>query len=246
MNLSTILSTSLLSLFLACGTLHETMQGMEDMTKTSSPAAPTTAEMSEGLKAALIKGTEAGVSQLHKSGGYLNDPEVRIPFPKELEKVKNTLIDMGLSSEVDKVVSSMNAAAEDAVIEAKPLFVNAIKEMTIADAREILFGSDSAATNYLKGKTSSSLQTAFQPKIKTSLDEVNATKYWEDVIGTYNKIPLVDKVNEDLPAYVTELAIEGLFNQIAEEEAAIRENPVQRTTDILKKVFAYAEEGESN
>jgi len=242
MNLHTILASTFLSLFLACGTLQETMKSMEDMTSSSPSTVPTNAEMAQGLKEALIKGTEMGVDQLHQDGGFLNDPEVKIPFPKDLEKVRNTLIDMGLSSQVDKVVNSLNEAAEDAVVEAKPLFVNAIKEMTIADAREILFGNDSAATNYLKTKTSSGLQSAFKPKIKTSLDKVNATKYWEDVIGTYNKIPLVEKVNEDLPAYVTDLAIEGLFNQIAEEEAAIRKDPLERTKDILKKVFGYADE----
>lgn len=241
MNLNTILTACFLSLFLACGTLQETMKSMEDMGSTSEPLVPTTNEMAMGLKDALIKGTNMGVDQLHQDGGFLNDPEVKIPFPKDLEKVKNTLIDMGLSSQVDKVVTSLNEAAEDAVVEAKPLFVNAIKEMTIDDARGILFGSDTAATSYLKSKTTAGLEAAFQPKIKISLDKVNATKYWGDVIGTYNKIPLVDKVNEDLPAYVTELAIEGLFNQIAEEEAAIRDNPVERTTDLLKKVFGYAD-----
>jgi hypothetical protein len=217
------------------------MKSMEDMTSSSESVIPSSTEMASGLKAALVKGTEMGVDQLHKSGGYLNDPEVKIPFPNELVKVKNTLNDMGLSSLVDKAVESMNAAAEDAVIEAKPLFVNAIKEMTIEDAKGILFGNDTAATSYLRGKTSAGLQQAFRPKIQTSLDKVNATKYWEDVISTYNKIPLVQNVNEDLAGYVTDMAIDGLFNQIAEEEAAIRINPLERTSDILKKVFGYAD-----
>lgn len=242
MNLSTILTTTFLSLFLACGNLNEAMKTVEEIGSTSTPYVPSSADMSAGLKEALVKGTKMGVDQLHQSGGYLNDPEVKIPFPKDLEKVKNTLINLGLQSQVDQVVSSINAAAEDAVVEAKPLFVNAIKEMTIADAKSILFGSDSAATNYLMEKTTSGLQAAFQPKIKSSLDKVNATKYWQDAMGTYNKIPLVDKVNEDLPAYVTNLAIQGLFIQIAKEEAAIRENPLERSTDILKKVFGYADQ----
>lgn len=240
MNLSTLLTTTFLSLFLACGNLNEVMETVGDI-GSSTPLAPTTEEMSMGLKDALIKGTSEGVSQLHQSGGFLNNPEVKIPFPPDVVKVKNTLIDMGLESQVDKVVNSLNEAAEDAVIEAKPLFVNAIKEMTIADARNILFGTDTAATSYLKSKTRAGLMEAFKPKIATSLDKVNATKYWSDIMGTYNKIPLVDKVNEDLPAYVTNRAIEGLFLQIAQEEAAIRENPLERTTDILKKVFGYAD-----
>jgi hypothetical protein len=240
MNLYLTLTTVTLSLVLSCGNLNEVMESIEDVSKTES-SIPTQTEMANGLKAALVKGTESGVSQLHQAGGYLNDPKVKIPFPKDLVKVKNTLVDIGMESEVNKVVNSLNEAAEDAVIEAKPLFVNAIKEMTIADAKEILFGADTAATSYLKSKTRSGLETAFKPKIQTSLDKVNATKYWGDVIGTYNKIPLTKKVNEDLPAYVTDKAIEGLFLQIANEESAIRENPVQRTTDILKKVFGYAD-----
>ena len=241
MNLNTIYTACLLSLFLACGTLQETMKSMEDMSSSSESTVPSTTEMASGLKEALIKGTEMGVDQLHQSGGFLNDAEVKIPFPEDLDKVKNTLIDMGLSSQVNKAVQSMNAAAEDAVIEAKPLFVNAIREMTIDDAKGILFGNDTAATTYLRGKTSAGLQAAFKPKIQTSLDKVNATKYWGDVIGTYNKIPLVTKVNEDLAGYVTDLAINGLFNQIAEEEAAIRDNPLERTSNLLKKVFGYAD-----
>ena len=220
MNLASIITTIFLSLFLACGNLNEVLESVETIGTSTEDLTPSSEEMGMGLKDALIKGTQMGVEQLNKSGGYLNDPEVKIPFPKDLEKVKNTLIDMGLQSEVDKVVSSLNAAAEDAVIEAKPLFVKAIKEMSIADAKEILFGADTAATSYLKSKTRLGLHDAFKPKIKTSLD----------------------KVNEDLPAYVTDLAIQGLFLQIAKEEAAIRENPLERTTDILKKVFGYADQ----
>ncbi|MEQ8907699.1 MAG: DUF4197 domain-containing protein [Vicingaceae bacterium] len=239
MNLGTILTTTILSLLLSCGNLDEVLREIDSVGTTSS--IPTQNEMANGLKAALVKGTEMGVTQLHQSGGYLNDPKVKIPFPKDLEKVKNTLVNIGLEGQVDKVVNSLNEAAEDAVIEAKPLFVNAIKEMTIADAKEILFGTDTAATSYLKSKTRSGLEAAFQPKIKSSLDKVNATKYWGDVIGTYNKIPLTTKVNEDLPAYVTDKAIDGLFLQIAQEEEAIRENPLERTTDVLKRIFGYAD-----
>lgn len=239
MNLGTILTTAILSLLLSCGNLDEVLREIDNYG--TSNTIPTQTEMANGLKAALVKGTEMGVSQLHQSGGFLNDPKVKIPFPEDLVKVKNTLVTIGLESQVEQVVNSLNAAAEDAVIEAKPLFVNAIKEMTIADAKEILFGTDTAATSYLKSKTRLGLEEAFKPKISASLDKVNATKYWSDVIGTYNKIPLVNKVNEDLPAYVTDKAIDGLFLQIAQEEAAIRENPLERTTDILKKVFGYAD-----
>lgn len=229
----------------ACANLEQVMKDLEQTTKTES-IIPSTEEMAMGLKEALAKGTEIGVSQLHQENGFMNDPKVKIPFPKDLEKVKNTLIDIGLESQVDKVVLSLNRAAEDAVVEAKPIFLNAIKEMTFNDAKNILFGNDTAATNFLIRKTSTSLEAAFQPKIQSSLDKVNATKYWGDVIGTYNKIPFVKKVNEDLPAYVTHLAVEGLFLQIAKEEALIRENPLERTSSILKKVFGYADSKDSN
>lgn len=244
MNLGTILTTSLLSLMLACGNLNEVLTDLETI-GTPNPV-PTQMEMANGLKAALVKGTEMGVTQLHQEGGFLNDAQVRIPFPEDVVKVKNTLIKLGFESKVEQVVNSLNAAAEDAVIEAKPLFVNAIKEMTIMDAKEILFGADTAATFYLKSKMRSDLESAFKPKISASLDKVNATKYWGDIIGTYNKIPLVNQVNEDLPAYVTDRAIEGLFLQIAKEEAAIRENPLERTTNLLKKVFGYADSESAN
>ncbi len=225
----------------ACGNLDQILQEIENTTGTTTPAVPTQLEMSKGLKEALVKGTSMGVDKLNAAGGFLNDPKVKIPFPKDLVKVENTLRDIGLGSEVDKVVTSLNSAAEDAVIEAKPLFVKAITEMTFADAKNILFGADSAATKYLISKTRSGLEAAFQPKISNSLDKVNATKYWSDVIGTYNKVPFVNKVNADLPNYVTGKAVDGLFLQIAKEEAAIREDPIERTTSLLKKVFGYAD-----
>ncbi len=154
--------------------------------------------------------------------------------------------DLGLGGEVDKVIVSLNRAAEDAVTEARPLFVNAIKEMTFADVKNILMGDNMAATNYLKGKTNSQLQAAFQPIIQASLDKVNATKYWNDVISTYNTIPLVTKMNPDLTSFVTEKAIQGLLTKIAQEESAIRANPVERTTGLLQKVFGYADSQKGN
>jgi len=233
------------SVVLSCGNLDEVMKTVESvMTETSTT--PTNFEIGNGLKEALIKGTSVGVDQLSQSGGYLNAPKFKIPFPKDAEKIENTLRTIGLGGEVDKVVVSLNRAAESAVVEAKPLFVNAIKEMTIQDVREILFGTDTAATAYLKQKTSNPLASAFQPKIQQSLDQVNATKYWNDIVSTYNKIPMVEKMNPDLANFVTERALKGLFMQIASEEIAIRENPMERTTALLEKVFGYAAEEKSN
>jgi hypothetical protein len=203
---------------------------------------PTDGEIAAGLKEALEKGTRSGVSQLAQQGGYLNDFSVRIPFPKDAEKVENTLRDIGLGDEVDKVVVSLNRAAEAAVDEAKPLFMNAIKEMTLTDVRNILFGKDTAATHYLRSKTATGLMNAFQPQVKNALDQVNATKYWNDIISRYNRIPLTKEINPDLDKYVTQKAIDGLFLKIALEEQAIRESPIERTSALLKKVFGYADQ----
>lgn len=235
-----IFAAAYFTLLSACGNLDQVLQEIENV-GTSTSVIPTQLEMSNGLKEALVKGTNMGVDKLNVAGGFLDDPKVKIPFPQDLVKVENTLRDIGLSSQVDRVVESLNRAAEDAVIEAKPLFVNAITEMTFQDAKNILFGSEGAATEYLVSKTRTGLEAAFQPKISNSLDKVNATKYWGDIMGTYNKIPFVNKVNEDLPAYVTGKAVDGLFLQIAKEEAAIRANPIERTTSLLKKVFGYAD-----
>lgn len=231
------------SVILSCGTLNEVMKGVEEVlneTGTTS-SIPSNLEIGNGLKEALVKGTTSGVSSLSAAGGYLNNPQFKIPFPKDAEKIESTLRNIGMGSQVDKVVESLNRAAEDAVTEAKPLFVNAIKQMTFNDVKNILMGDEMAATNYLKSKTTAQLQASFQPKIKASLNKVNATKYWTDLVNTYNKIPLVTKLNPDLDSFVTEQAIKGLFTKIAQEEKAIRANPVERTTGLLQKVFGYAE-----
>lgn len=223
---------------------HEINQVLSDI-EGNNPilnSEPTLSEMGTGLKAALEKGTSKGVDILSKSGGYLNNPQIKIPFPPSAIKVENTLKDIGFGNEINRLVNSLNEAAENAVGAAKPLFINAIKAMTIKDAKDILFGADTAATSYLKKTTSDSIQLAFRPSIQSSLDQVNATKYWSDLAATYNKIPFVEKVNTDLAGYVTEKAVQGLFLKIAEEEKNIRENPLARTSGILEKVFGYAAE----
>jgi len=228
-------------LLMSCETLQP-LVGELSRAVLEEPASviPTELEMGNGLKEALIKGTKEGVEKLGKEGGFLDNPAVRIPFPEEYEKVANTLRDIGLGNQIDQVETTLNRAAEDAVIEASPLFVNAITSMTIADAQNILFGEKNAATLYLQSKTTAELVAKFSPKISASLDKVNATKYWSDVTDLYNKIPFVTKVNGDLTNYVTNKTIDGLFLNIAKEEEAIRENPLERTTSILKKVFDYA------
>ena len=197
----------------------------------------TTEEAANGLKEALIQGTSKGVDILSQVDGYLGNPEIKIPFPPEAEKVEKKLRGIGLNKQVDEAVESLNRAAEKAAVEAKDIFVAAIKGLTITDALNIVKGEQNAATEYLKRQTTASLTSKFSPIIDNSLSEVNATKYWGDVMNTYNKIPFVQKVNPDLTAYVTERAIDGLFVMIAKEELNIRQNPAARVTELLQKVF---------
>jgi len=237
------------SVILSCGTVNEIMKGVEEVlneTGSTTNSIPSNLEIGNGLKEALVKGATNGVSSLSAAGGYLNSPQFKIPFPKDAQKIETTLRDLGLGSEVDKVIVSLNRAAEDAVNEAKPLFVNAIKQMTFTDVKNILMGDNMAATTFLKNRTNVELQAAFKPKIQASLNKVNATKYWTDLVSRYNKIPLVTKLNPDLTSFVTDQAITGLFTKIAQEESAIRANPVQRTTGLLKKVFDYADSQKGN
>lgn len=194
-------------------------------------------EISKGLKEALTTGVDKSVARLSKPDGYFKDPEIKIPMPSKAKSVESKLRQLGQGKRVDDAVESINRAAEDAAVVAKNLFVNAIKAMTLTDAKNILQGNDDAATQYLSKSTRPELIKQFTPHIKTSLDKVGATKHWETVFSTYNKIPFVQKVETDLVGYTTEKAIQGLFIQVAKEELNIRENPSARATDLLKKVF---------
>jgi hypothetical protein len=204
-------------------------------------ANPTTAEISMGLKEALEKGTGISAERLSLENGYLGNLDVKILFPEEAKNVESTLRSLGLGSMCDQVITSLNRAAEDAAIAAKPIFTDAIKQMSFQDVQKILLGEQNAATLYFKGSTTSSLTQRFSPIIDTSLKKVDATKYWSDAMTRYNRIPLVKKVDTDLTAYVTQKAIDGLFLEIAKEELKIRENINARTSPLLKKVFGYAE-----
>lgn len=197
----------------------------------------TSDEAVKGIKEALSKGTEETVDLVSDLNGYYKNPEIKIPFPEDAKKVESTLRKAGLGSQVDDAVESMNRAAEDAAVEAKKIFIDAIKNMTVKDALDIVGGNKDAATMYLKSNTSQSLSEKFRPIIENSLKKVDATKYWETVTKSYNKIPFTKKVETDLTEYVTARALEGLFIMIAKEELKIRENPAARTSEILKKVF---------
>lgn len=194
-------------------------------------------EVAKALKEALTIGIKKGVTSLSKPNGYFLDPEIKIPLPNEAKQVEDKLRMLGQDKMVDDAIESLNRAAEDAASGAKDLFVKAIQEMTLSDVMNILNGSEDAATNFLENHTRSQLVEKFKPIIKVSLDKVDATKYWNTVFSSYNKLPFVSKVNPDLDDYVTNKAIDGLFVQIAKEEKEIRENPVARVTDLLKKVF---------
>ena len=226
----------LIPLFISC-TSTEILQGVQKTIEQEKPL--TQQETANGLKEALTQGIKKGADQVSVTDGYFKNTMIKILFPPDAKKVEQKLRDLGLGNEVDKVILSLNRAAENAAKEAKPIFVNAIKQMTIKDAINILKGPNDAATQYLKANTSQQLKAKFKPVIQQSLDQVNATKYWANVMNIYNKIPFVEKINPDLPDYVTRKALDGLFHTIANEEARIRENPIARITALLKRVFGY-------
>ena len=195
-------------------------------------------EAGQAIKEALTNGIIKGVDKVSVTDGYFKNDLIKIPFPENAKKVESALQNLGMGSMVDKVVLSLNRAAEDAAKQATPIFVNGIKQMTITDAISIVNNQQQdAATRFLQRTTTDQLVSAFKPSIKTALDKVNATKYWSDVMTQYNRIPFVSKVETDLPDYVTRKAISGLFYMVAQEEAKIRKDPAARTSEMLKKVF---------
>ena len=211
---------------------------LNDAKKALDPTKPlTSAEVSSGLKEALINGIAKGTDLTSKLDGYYKNPEIKIPFPPDVKKVEDKLRQLGMGKDVDNFVMTLNRGAEDAAKEAKPIFIAAIKQMNIDDAFGILKGQPDAATQFLKKTTTAQLKEKFKPIVQTSLDKVSATKYYGDLVGNYNRVPFVSKVNPDLNEYATDMAIQGLFTMIAKEEKNIRQDPAARTTDLLKKVF---------
>jgi hypothetical protein len=194
-------------------------------------------EAADGIKEALINGTNNSTQLVSKVDGYFKNPEIKIPFPMDAKVVDTKLRSVGMGKEVDKTILAINRAAENAAKEAAPIFIDAIKNMTITDALNIVKGDKNSATKYLENSTSSALTAKFRPIISKSLDKTNATRYWSQIMKSYNKLPFVEKINPDLAGYVTSKAIQGLFIMIAKEELKIREDPLARTTELLKKVF---------
>lgn len=195
-------------------------------------------QIASGLKEALQQGVDKQVIKLTKTDGFLGNSLVKIGMPAELQKVEKGLRAAGLGSLADEGIKALNRAAETAVKEATPIFVDAITSMTIADATNILMGNKNAATQYLQKTTTKSLYGKFNPVIKSSFSKVGADQIWSNLITKYNTLPLVQKVNPDLTDYVTDKALEGVFTMIEKEELNIRENTSARSTNLLKSVFA--------
>jgi hypothetical protein len=227
-------SFAVLIAFSGCDTAQQVLNSLP--TSTTTNGGLTTEQIVAGLKEALTVGTQNGTTKLSAVDGFFKDAAVKILMPPEAQKVVSTLQSVGFGSVVDKAVLSMNRAAENAAKSASPIFVNAIKEMTITDALGILKGGNQSATNYFKNKTTTALTAAFKPIVSKALQQTDATKYWNDVFSVYNQFS-TNKVNTDLTAYVTGKAIDGIFYQVGQEEIKIRQDPAARVTDILKKVF---------
>ncbi|NHM01430.1 DUF4197 domain-containing protein [Flavobacterium difficile] len=227
-----VLSLALFSL-VSCAEMQQVLDQLPQQTGILSQA-----EMGNGLKEALQNGITKQVSKLTATDGFFRNEAVKIVLPEELQKVDTKLRQIGLNKLADDGLRILNRAAEDAVKEATPIFVDAVKQMTFTDAKNILLGNENAATNYLQTTTSSALYEKFNPVIKSSFAKVGADKIWTQIITKYNSIPLVKKVNPDLTDYTTNKAMEGVFKMIALEEKDIRTNFSARTSDVLKKVFA--------
>ncbi|KAA2244733.1 DUF4197 domain-containing protein [Chitinophaga agrisoli] len=229
--------------------LKDKMESSSTATKTSSSSTPqstgnaasgkvTESEAGSGIKQALSKGVSAGIAALSKKDGFFGNEAYKMFLPEDAQKIEKTLRSIGLGSQVDKAILQINRAAEGAVTTAAPIFGNAIQQMTVTDALKLVTGGNNSVTDYFKGKTTDQLKSAFAPNIQSALDSTSATKYYANIVNTYNKLPTtMTKVNPDLKDYVTSRAVAALFDQIGKEEANIRANPAAQTTDLLKKVF---------
>ncbi len=229
---------TILCLFLVISTsaCNELQQVVNQLPQGSSGIG--NAEIAQGLRAALDQGIEKQVKKLSLKDGFFKNELVKILLPDELKKVDKTLRDVGLGNLADEGLKVLNRAAEDAVGEATPIFVDAVKGISFADAKQILLGADNAATQFLENSTSTQLYGKFKPKIDASFKKVGADKIWSTLITKYNNLPLTNDVNPDLTEYVTQEALDGVYTMIAVEEKDIRTKLSSRTTDLLRKVFA--------
>lgn len=217
----------------------QTLKGLKDKVKSStgSKSGLTNEEVVKGLKEALSVGTNNSASMASKLDGYYKNPKIFIPWPSEARDMKTKLTQMGFSKKIEEFEMSLNRAAEEAALKAAPIFVSAVTNMSVEDGFAILKGADTAATNYLRKSTYTSLKEQFTPVVKEAIEKVKVTSYWQPLANAYNKLPLVKKQNPNLDEYVTEKAINGLMTLIADEEIKIRKDPAARVSDLLKKVF---------
>jgi hypothetical protein len=197
----------------------------------------TDADVTTGLKEALAQGATKASKSLNAVDGFYKNPKVKIPFPEEATVVATELRKLGYGSKVDDFEQTLNRSAEQAAVEAAPIFKKAITGMNIKDAKKILTGPDTAATSYLRKKTYNSLYSSFSPHISKALGDNNVTSKWSELTAIYNKIPFVKKVNTDLVSFTTNKALKGVFTLVADEEVKIRKNPAHQTTDMMKKIF---------
>jgi hypothetical protein len=235
--MKTYFTAVLISLLVLSGEAFSQFK-MPKLFNKNSTSAISENEAGQGIKEALTQGVTNAVLHLNKTDGFFGSEVYKMFLPPDAKKIETTLRKIGMGAQVDKAILAINRGAEDAVAFAKPIFVDAIREMTLTDALNIVRGNKDAATQYFRQKTLEKLIAAFTPSVKTSLDKVDATKYYTNLVTTYNKLPTTfNKVNPDLTSYVVGKAVEALFDQVAKEEANIRANPLARTSDILKKVF---------
>lgn len=244
MNKTWIVGAAIAAFFTSCDVLMQAGQ------MAASSMIPSNDEVVKGLKEALVNGVTTGSSNLNKRGAFFGNAALKILLPPEVKnvesKIRNSmLLNSLIGGQLDKCIQAMNDGAENAMAKAIPVFKDAVTKMSFADAMGILKGGNGAATTYLRNTTTTALNAAFQPVIKTALDEVQVAKYWEPIVTTVNSnkalLGLSSDINPDLNAYVTEKATYGLFTEIEKEENAIRQNPAKRTSEILKKVFDYAD-----
>ncbi len=195
-------------------------------------------EITAGLKEALQVGSRNATGKVSTVNGFFADQAIKVLMPPEAKKIETALRSVGMGAQVDKAILAMNRAAEDASTKAAPIFTNAITSITIQDGLSILRGSNDAATQYLKGRTTPELTSAFKPVIQASLEKTHATRYWKEIVNIYNRLPTTrQKMNPDLAGHVTEKALYGIFVYVAQEEGKIRTNPTARVTDLLRRVF---------
>lgn len=221
------------------GFFGKVLQAVETAAQSSTGSAGSLSngDIASGLREALRIGISKGADQASATDGYFKNPLLRLAFPPDAQKVAAKLRQLGFGAQVDRFELSLNRAAEDAAKRAKPVFIKAITSMSIGDAVGILRGPQDAATQYLRRTSGTQLVSEFTPIIDSTLRKNNATRYYGDLVTTYNKLPLVQKVNPNLTEYATNRAVDGLFVLVAQEEQKIRQNPLERTTDLLRRVF---------